>query len=276
MKTQNSVMKSPTIKGILMLSLVLGSSVLPISICQAQTVFQDFTSGDVSGGAIVGSTPVVGGTVWEGNSGDNGGGAGSAPLTYGLTSGGGNEATPYSIYTDGYARTVYGGFTSALGAGEELTLSYNLVDFGQNFPNSDGYAGVSLYRGFTSANTDGSVNGGSEQEFIGEPFNGNQFGLDGATTGLQDSGNTTVPAITTFTYVYNTGAWTLTTSGGVSLSGTGVANQPFNAVRIANGSGADIDLNDLTVSISAVPEPSSFGLVGAGVGLILAIRRRMS
>ena len=36
----------------------------------------------------------------------------------------------------------------------------------------------------------------------------NQWGLDQGTTGFIETGNTTTPAVATFTYVYNTGAWT--------------------------------------------------------------------
>ena len=72
--------------------------------------------------------------------------------------------------------------------------------------------------------------------------------------------------------MYNTGAWTFTTTGGVNMSGTGAADEAFNALQIHNGSDGDIDLDDLNVTISSVPEPSSLALVGAGVILFLALR----
>jgi len=237
-----------TIQHIRTLILLLVMSALPLSICKATIVFEDFTNGDTSGAEIDGSTPIVG-TTWVGNN-------GGAPLEYGLTSGGASEATPYSIYTDGDGRVIYGGFSNnhsnfiALGSGQVLTLSWNGVGFGGNWPNSGGYAGVSLYTGYT-----GTAGSGSEQEFVGEPSGANQWGVDGATTGNHNTGSTNIPAVATFTYVYDTGAWTFTTSGGGNLSGTAVAHQAFNAVRIANGNGGDIDLNSLVVDISAIATP---------------------
>src|SRR5580693_4599738 len=175
MKTQNSIMKHSTIKFSRTLALLLGVSALPLSMCKAQTtVFQDFSSGDTSGANIVGSTPIVG-TTWTG---DNGG----QLLTYGSSSGKPTgQATPYSIYTDGAGRTIYGGFTSALGTGQELTLSFNGLGFGGGWPSSGGYAGVSLYAGYT-----GTAGSGNEREFIGEPFNSNQWGLDNFISGPQN------------------------------------------------------------------------------------------
>jgi len=223
--------------------LMIAFFALPWANCKATTVFLDFTNGDTSGANILGSTPIVG-TTWVGTD-------GGTTFQYGANSAGNAEATPYSMYTDGSGRTIYSGLTSALGSGKILTVSYNLIDFGANWnTNSGGYAGVSLYTGFT-----GVAGSGSEQEFIGEPNGANQIGLDGATTGNHDSGNTTVPTLLTFTYVYDTGAWTFTTTGGVNISGTAAAHKAFNAVRIANGNGADLDLNDLIVDISAVATP---------------------
>ena len=239
-----------TIQHIRTLILLLAMSTLPLSICKAMVVFEDFTNGDTSGAEIDGSTPLVG-TPWTGNN-------GGAPLEYGLTSGGVSEATPYSIYTDGDARVIYGGFSTnhssiiALGSGQVLTLTYYGVGFGTQWPNDPGYAGVSLYTGYT-----GVAGSGSEEEFVGEPSGSDQWGVDGATTGNHDNGSiTNIPTDVTFTYVYDTGAWTFsTTGGGTFLSGTANPHMPFDAARIANGSGSDIDLNDLVVDISPIATP---------------------
>src|ERR1700722_5489907 len=121
-------MKTPTIKVIRTLILLLGISALPLSMCKAQTVFEDFTNGDVSSNAIVGSTPIVGG-AWAGSD-------GGQLFDYGYSSGNGNEATPYSMYTDGAGRSVFGQFTSTLGTGQELIVSFDLLGFGGNWPHS--------------------------------------------------------------------------------------------------------------------------------------------
>jgi hypothetical protein len=229
----SSFVEKPTIKHVPALILLLAVSVMPLSVCKAQTqtVFLDFTTNDSIGANIIGQTPDIGLGTLEGQSG------GTLQIT-----------TNYCIDTVGAARLVYGAFTSTLGPGQELTLSYNVLNFGPAFPNSGGFAGVSLYTGYSSYSNNVV---GNEEQFTGEPDNGNQWGLDGTTTGrLGTGGNTNTPATASFTYVYNTGAWTFTTSGGVNLSGTGVADQPFDAIRIANGGGADIELNNLSVVIS--------------------------
>jgi hypothetical protein len=219
------------IRRIQALILLLAVSVTPLSICKGTTVFLDFTTNDIIGENIIGQTPDIGSGTLEGLSG------GTLQVT-----------ANYSINTVGAARLVFGSFTSALEPGQQLTLSYNLLDFGPAFPNSGGFAGVSLYTGYSSYSNNVV---GNEEEFVGEPDNGNQWGLDGTTTGRQGTGgNTNTPATAIFTYVYDTGAWTFTTSGGVNISGIGVADQPFNAIRIANGGGADIQLSNLKVDIS--------------------------
>jgi len=267
-KNQKIIMKKTTVQTLILL---LGVSVLPLSVCKAQTtVFEDFTNGDTSGANILGATPIVGG-VWEGNVNGN---------TFEYGSSGGKptgQATPFSMYTDGQARSVFSGFTQTLGTGQELSVSFNMLGFGAAWPTSGGFAGVSLYTGYTGADSGGNYQGsGGEHEFIGEPFNNNAIGLDSTASGFQNSGNTTVGnnILATFNYVYDTGAWTFTTTGGVNMSGTGTADLAFNALQIHNGAGADIDVNDLTAVISPVPEPTTIALAGAGMGLLLVMRRR--
>lgn len=228
--TQDSAIKKPTIKRIRTLILLLAVSVEPLDLCNAQTtVFLD-TFSNAPGTAIIGQTPDVGLGALQGNSG------GTLTIT-----------ANHTLNTVGAARTVYGAFTSALGPGQQLSLSFNVLNFGPIFPNSQGFAGVSLYTNYSSFSNNAT---GNEEAFIGEPNGANQWGLDQATTGALNSGNTNTPATATFTYVYNTGVWTFTTSGGVNMSGTGVSYQAFNALRIANGNGGDIELSNLSVVIT--------------------------
>ena len=200
-----TVVERSMIRRIQALILLFAVSVIPLSICKATTVFLDFTTNDIIGENIIGQAPDIGSGTLEGLSG------GTLQVT-----------ANYSINTVGAARLVFGAFTSALEPGQQLTLSYNILDFGPAFPNSGGFAGVSLYTGYSSYSNNVV---GNEEEFVGEPDNGNQWGLDGTTTGRQGTGgNTNTPASATFTYVYDTGAWTFTTSGGVNISGIGVAD----------------------------------------------------
>lgn len=223
---------------------LLAISVLAVNVCKGTTVFLD-TFSLAPGTSIVGSAPDIGG-VWTGN-----GGAGPVAISAANT-----------LDTSGDGRTLFSTFTSSLGAGQQLTLSYDTLALGGNNFFS-GWAGVSLYAG------------GGEKMFTGSPGTPS-WGVDGGDIGgQQGSGNTTAVTSATFTYLYDSGAWTFTTLSGVNMFGTGTAGLALDELRVANGAGADINLDNLTVNISPVPEPTSLALLGlGGLGLALYRRRR--
>lgn len=206
-----------------------------IASARAAVVFSDDFS-EADGTAIIGKAPDVG-NAWTGN----------AP-----------NITAGSFNTTGAAREAYSTFTGGLGASEVLTLSYDTLALGNFF--SGGYAGVSLYAA------------GSERLFTGDAGGvaGNAFwAVDGNAFGLNLSSDNTGTTSVVFSYVFDTGAWTFTTSSGVNLSGTATANVAFDQIRVANGSGGDINVDNLVVDISPVPEPSAPVLLGLGlIGLV--------
>lgn len=167
-----------------------------------------------------------------------------------------------TLDTTGAGRVAFANFTSALGAGQILTLSYDTFALPNFF--SGGYAGVSLYVG------------GSEQLFTGDLGGDTVWGLAQAVVGGDNpdpGGDTTGETSATFTYNFDSGAWTFTTLAGVDMSGTGVAGAAFDRLRVANGNGGDINVDNITVDISAVPEPSIAVL--SGLALVgLGMRRR--
>src|ERR1035437_2315008 len=118
---------------------------------QTTTVYLD-TFSQAPGTLIVGSTPDIGGGAWTGT-------AGTA-ITI---------SAENSLDTSGSARVLFDGFTSALGAGQELTLSFDNLALG-GFDFFHGYAGVNLYTGGA---------GGTQEIFIGHPNNTSTWGLDG-------------------------------------------------------------------------------------------------
>ena len=167
--------------------------------------------------------------------------------------------------TSGGARELFGDFTRALGAGEELVLDFETSDVG-NF-HSDGYAGISLFVG------------GSEAIFIGD-LNGasSTWGLaHSGTNGTSTAGGAAQDGL--FTYDYNTGAYELSFSGITALSGTATTGLAIDRLRIANGNDGDIVVDSLEVGVigpeTVIPEPITILVVGLSIaGLGGYIRRR--
>lgn len=239
----------------------LAISLLAVNASKGTTVFSD-TFSQTPGTALSGIAADTGGTWYDGNG------------------NGGSISAENSLDTSGNGRLLFNSFTATLGAGEVITLSYDMVpptpgdEVGG--PYNGCWAGVSLYSGYTGGAS------GTEQMFEGL-VSTTSLGKDGgAIGGAQGSGDNQMVNHLILTYVYDTGAWTFTSDNG-TLSGTGTAGLALNALRIGNGGSdglghyGDINLDNLTVDISPVPvpEPASMALFGlGGLGVALWRRRR--
>jgi hypothetical protein len=202
---------------------------------QGAVVFSDDFS-ETSGTTISGKAPDVG-ENWTGDT--------TATITVGNSLG-------FTASSDSSGNQMFANFEAgaALGAGQVLTLSYdiNSIELG------GGWGGVSLFHP-----------GG--ELFTGSPNTAGDLGTNLGTTGdIQNTNNSAI-----FTYEYDSGDWTFVTAN-ESIGGTTDANRTLDQLRVA-GDQKDMDIDNLTVDISAVPEPSSTALFGLA-GLALMLRRR--
>jgi hypothetical protein len=148
--------------------------------------------------------------------------------------------------TSGAARTAFGSFSSILGSGQTLILTYDTLAVGGGNFFSGGYAGVSLYAD------------GSERIFTGDRGGTDTgWGVDGGALngGEVSSNDTTSDTSAIFIYEFDSGEWSFTTASGVDFSGTGFAGEEFDSLRVVNGNGGDIQVDNMQVNF--IPEPSS-------------------
>ncbi len=210
---------------------LLAGSMLAAPVCKGTEVFSDsFTN--VPGTLIVGKLPQVGSGTWT-----SGGGSGDGSLAV---------SSLNSLDTAGKSVAVFGGFTASLGVGQMLTVQCDTLApaSGSFLVNNTSWGGISLYTGHTTGGT------GSEVMFFGNPSAG-AWGTDGSI-GRFFGTDTNEVNHATFTYVYDTGAWSLSTSSGYSVNGTGPAHYALNGLRVGCGT-AYPNLDNLTVDISPVP-----------------------
>jgi hypothetical protein len=193
---------------------------------RAGVVFaDDFSYGD--GTVLSGQTPDVGSGTWTGGSGwQVNGGA--------LALAGG-----YDI--------VFGYFTSTLSAGQTLTVTFDTLAI-TGFLGSS-WAVVSLFD-----------NLGVERCFLGDPGGSNTTWAIGGNIANVTTIDSNQANTATFTYVYDTGAWTFGTKGG-TYSGPGPAGYAIDHIRIASGGTSDtpagnIKLDGITVSIEPEVAPN--------------------
>lgn len=175
-----------------------------------------------------------------------------------------------AVDTSGAARLLFAPFTRPLAAGERLTLTFN-SDTVNLFRGGGAYAGLSLYTDYVNGG-----NTGNERIFVGDTSASSAgWGTEqaGGTPSIQST-DTSLPATVTFTYDYDTGAVALSVNG--TLEGTATYNSglALNALRIANGNGGDIKVNDVTVSAAPVPEPATGSLIVLAGAAALTRRRR--
>ena len=157
---------------------------------------------------------------------------------------------------------AFGGFTQSLSAGKILTLTFNTLEPASGNFATLGWAGVSLYTGGRD---------GNERFFVGSPGEVASWGIHGsAVTSTAMPGVTQAAQSVSFTYNYDTGAWQYWVGTNL-LSGSTSAGLDLDTLRIGADidNVADINVSDVTVEITAIPEPSTYallclGAVGAG------------
>ena len=208
----------------------------------AAVVFADDFS-YVDGTAVAGQTPQVGAGTWTG--------------------GGGWQVNGGAVALVGGSDSIYGYFTTALGAGQVMTITIDTQAI-TGFLGSS-WAVVSLYDNLNN-----------ETCYLGDPGGPTTYwGIGGSianvTTSDSNQANTA-----TFSYAYDTGNWAFSTNGG-TYTGTGTAGLALDHLRIASGGTSDtppgnMKLDDITVSL--IPEPGSAVLAAMGA-LALCRRRRV-
>jgi|688.fasta_scaffold295218_2 hypothetical protein len=220
----------------------------------AQVVFNDtFVAAD--GTLLDGRSPVTG-SAWNVTEGASqlvisGGSVDTSNVSPGLT-------------------LAFGGFTQSLSAGKILTLTFNtLTPSSGNFATM-GWAGISLYTGGSN---------GNERFFVGSPGEIESWGIHGSAVDRTGMPGVTSPAQSvSFSYNYDTGAWQYSV-GTNSLSGSTTTGLALDTLRIGADidNRADINVSDVTVEITAIPEPSTYALLclgAAGVGYLRWRQRR--
>ena len=205
-------------KSILLVCLLAGTAASDATVVFAD----DFSYAD--GTALSGQTPQVGSGTWTG--------------------GGGWKVNGGAVSLVGGSDSVYGYFTSALGAGQKLTITFT-TEAVTGFLGSS-WAVVSLFEGNYERNYMGDPGGPTTCWGIG--------GIGNVTTSDSSQANTA-----TFTYEFDTGKWTFSTNGG-SYSGTGNPGYALDHIRIASGGTSDnpagnMKLDSITVSIAPVVAP---------------------
>lgn len=230
---------------------LLAISMLAVPVCKGTVVFSDDFS-EAPGTAIVGKASDVGGVWTEG-------------AANGVT-----VSSVNSLDTAGINVQVYNTFTATLGAGQILTLQFDSLApaSGTFLPGNTSWGGISLYTSHTSGGN------GNEVAFVGNPSAGFWGTDNNGITGRHFGTDTNEVSHVTFTYVYSTGVWTLSTSTGYSTGGNGVANVPLNGLRVGEG-GAHINVDNLTVDISPV-STITFGTASPANGSYSGSRTNVS
>lgn len=204
----------------------------------AAVVFADDFS-YTNGTTLHGQNPDVGSGTWNGGS--------------------GWQANDGAVALVGSSDTTFGTFTETLSAGKTLTITFNTLEITGFLGNN--WAGVALFNGGNEAFMFGDT-GGPNTDWRVYPLN--------VSTGDTNQVNTA-----TFSYVYDTGAWTFhLAASGYSTNGTATKEFALNRVRLAGGGvteGGNMKLDGITVTI--VPEPGSAVLAAMGM-LTLCFRRR--
>jgi hypothetical protein len=210
----------------------------------APVVLRDtFTSGN--GQALGLHTPEIGGQ-W------------SVPVD-----GGGLFITNSLIDTTGAARVARTNFTSALGPGQQLLLSLHV----ESIPNF--FGATNFISGFDL------LAGGSTKLFFGKVSSANGWSIATDTAGSNLFGSSSIIGASEIAlqYTYDTGAVGLWVNDILVVSGTEQAGLALDAFGFENNNGGDVKFGNVQAAFLAVPEPSSWTLVGLG-SLALLRRRR--